>query len=213
MFFKQMHPTWQNWLVASEPELLAIEQKVLGSGDSLPPKELVMRAFQADPQNIKVVLLGQDPYPTPGDGIGLAFAVNAETKTPRSLKNIMTELASDGFRADSADLAQWSNKGVLLLNTSLTTAPGKAGSHSKLGWNAFTLEALKVLALQQDYVLLAWGNHAKQVSKSLPSNIRVVDSAHPSPLSANRGFFGSKPFSRANQALIALGLEPIDWSL
>ena len=185
----------------------------MASGEFLPPKESVMLAFKADPKAIKVVLLGQDPYPTPGDAIGLAFAVNSETKPPRSLKNIQTELVSEGFEASGTDLSLWSARGVLLLNTALTTKPREAGSHSKYGWERFTLEALKVLASKQGYVLLAWGNHAKKIGELLPENVSVVESAHPSPLSASRGFFGSKPFSRANASLQALGLEPIDWSL
>jgi len=213
MFFEQMHPTWQNWLLSSKAELQAIEDRVLSSGDILPSRESVMKAFQLDPKKIKVVLLGQDPYPTPGDAVGLAFAVSAETKIPRSLKNIMVELESDGFSVAGSDLGKWSSRGVLLLNTSLTTAPGLAGAHSKLGWDGFTLRALQILAENQPYVLLAWGNHAKKVSSSLPSNVLVVESAHPSPLSASRGFFGSQPFSRANQALKSIGLEPLDWSL
>lgn len=213
MFFEQMHPTWQSWLKASQPVLEAIEARVLAEPSVLPPVNLVMKAFSSDPKDIKVVLLGQDPYPTPGDAIGLAFAVSAETKTPRSLKNIRTELSEDGFEANSDDLSLWSSKGVLLLNTSLTTREGEAGSHAAFGWDVFTLEALRVLALHQPFVLLAWGNHAKAVGSKLPGNVLVVESAHPSPLSASRGFFGSKPFSRANQSLMALGLEAIDWSL
>jgi uracil-DNA glycosylase len=213
MFFEQMHPIWQNWLQASKPMLEAIQNRVLASGDILPAKSQVMRAFELDPTNIKVVLLGQDPYPTPGDAVGLAFAVSAQTKLPRSLKNIITELASDGFVSVGSDLTVWSEKGVLLLNTALTTKPGEAGAHSLLGWDQFTLQALKVLAEQKDFVVLAWGNHAKKVGEKLPANVLIIESAHPSPLSASRGFFGSKPFSRANQALKTLGQEPIDWSL
>lgn len=213
MFFEQMHPTWQNWLLSSKPMLEAIEARVISAGEILPAKELVMRAFMTDPKNIRAVILGQDPYPTPGDAVGLAFAISAEIKTPRSLKNIFIELENDGFEVSGSLLELWSTRGVLLLNTALTTSPGEAGAHSNLGWDRFTLKALQVLAENQSFALLAWGNHAKKVSGSLPDNVQVIESAHPSPLSASRGFLGSKPFSRANQALKAIGLEPIDWSL
>jgi len=218
MFFEQMHPTWQLWLEPVKPLLASIEVQVLAEESFLPPANQVMLAFQSDPKVIKVVLVGQDPYPTPGDAIGLAFAMNNGNPIPRSLRNIAKELESDVAvipgNPSHLDLERWVSQGVLLLNRSLSTRANEAGSHSKLGWEKFTLAALIALAQHQVFVLLAWGQPAKQLGLQLTSRheIVVIESAHPSPLSASRGFFGSKPFSRTNLALSSLGLEHIDWS-
>jgi uracil-DNA glycosylase len=218
MFFEAMHPTWQQWLVQQKPILEAIEQKVLAETQVTPDLNQVMRAFEMDPANIKVVILGQDPYPTLGDAIGLAFAMHPESKMPRSLVNIVKELSDDlGLEAkNQADISKWSDQGVLLLNRTLTTQIGKAGAHSKLGWEEFTREALIQLAQRKKLVFILWGSPAidlgREVAGAAP-NCRLVESVHPSPLSAYRGFFGSKPFSKTNKHLVALGLEPIDWSL
>jgi uracil-DNA glycosylase len=218
MFFEQMHPTWQLWLSPSRSLLEEIEAKVLAEKALVPPTHQVMRAFQDDPKRIKVVLLGQDPYPTPGDAVGLAFAIDKDKPVPRSLSNIAKELNSDvgviPLVGKYLDLKNWSQQGVLLLNRSLTTRVNEIGAHSKIGWDGFTLEALKALASHQNFVLMAWGSPAKKFGESIVLHSRVVmiESAHPSPLSASRGFFGSKPFSRTNQALQSLGLDHIDWS-
>jgi uracil-DNA glycosylase len=183
-----------------------------------------MRAFSSDPTRIKVVLLGQDPYPTPGDATGLAFAMNAQGKTPRSLRNIAQELKADlgsnqVLDDKSPDLTRWSKQGVILLNRALTTVPGAAGAHlgRDYGWQEFTLKSVERILEQQPVVFMLWGNFAKTIVPELQKfkyfdRARIVESAHPSPLSANRGFFGSKPFSRTNNALKDLGFEPIDWS-
>ncbi|MCX6496604.1 MAG: uracil-DNA glycosylase [Rhodoluna sp.] len=222
MFFQAMHPTWQNWLAQYEPMLAQIEAQVLQEKDVVPELPLVMRAFETDPMKIKVVLIGQDPYPTRGDAIGLAFAIHKSRQIPRSLVNIAKELKSDlpqvAVNTDSPDLSNWSQQGVLLLNTALTTLEGQAGAHSKLGWEEFTYSALSELRLRNKLVLVLWGKSAITLGRKLASNsregqIQLIESVHPSPLSAFRGFFGSKPFSRANGALLAMGLEPIDWSL
>lgn len=222
MFFQAMHPTWQNWLAQYEPMLAQIEAQVLQEKDVVPELPLVMRAFETDPMKIKVVLIGQDPYPTRGDAIGLAFAIHKSRQIPRSLVNIAKELKSDlpqvEVNTDSPDLSNWSQQGVLLLNTALTTLEGQAGAHSKLGWEEFTYSALSELRLRNKLVLVLWGKSAITLGRKLASNsregqIQLIESVHPSPLSAFRGFFGSKPFSRANGALLAMGLEPIDWSL
>ena len=218
MFFEAMHPTWQNWLDKQKPLLDAIEHKVLAENHVTPALNQVMRAFELDPANIKVVILGQDPYPTEGDAIGLAFAMNSDSKMPRSLVNVVKELTEDlGVEAKTqADLSKWSSQGVLLLNRTLTTQIGKAGAQSKLGWEEFTREALTHLAPRNKMVFILWGSPAislgREVAQTAP-NCRLVESVHPSPLSAYRGFFGSKPFSKTNEHLVALGLEPIDWSL
>jgi uracil-DNA glycosylase len=218
MFFEAMHPTWQNWLVQQKPMLEAIEHKVLAEAHVTPDLSQVMRAFEMDPANIKVVILGQDPYPTEGDAIGLAFAMNPESKMPRSLVNIVKELGDDlGLEVKTqADLSKWSNQGVLLLNRTLTTQKGKAGAHSKLGWDQFTREALIELANRNKLVFILWGSPAISLGREVSEkalNSMLIESVHPSPLSAYRGFFGSKPFSKTNEHLVSLGLQPIDWSV
>jgi uracil-DNA glycosylase len=218
MFFEELHPTWQNWLVQQKPMLEAIEHKVLAEAHVTPDFSQVMRAFEIDPSSIKVVILGQDPYPTEGDAIGLAFAMNPESKTPRSLVNIVKELSDDlGLEVKThADLAKWTNQGVLLLNRTLTTQIGKAGAHSKLGWDQFTREALIELAKRNKLVFILWGSPAIALGREVAQtakDCRLVESVHPSPLSAYRGFFGSKPFSKTNEHLVSLGLQPIDWSV
>ena len=218
MFFEAMHPTWQQWLVQVKPMLDSIEHKVLAENQVTPDLNQVMRAFEINPTNIKVVVLGQDPYPTKGDAIGLAFAMNPESKMPRSLVNIVKELRDDlGVgNKNQADLSKWTDQGVLLLNRTLTTQIGKAGSHSKLGWEQFTRAALLALSQRNKLVFILWGSPAIALGREVAQNnlnCRLIESPHPSPLSAYRGFFGSKPFSKTNQELIALGLEPIDWSV
>jgi len=221
MFFEAIHPTWQIWLSQLKPTLDAIEQRLLAESGLTPELNQVMSAFEDDPIKIKVVLIGQDPYPTKGDAIGLAFAMHPGRKIPRSLKNIAKELKNDlpevYVDAESPDLSKWSKQGVLLLNTSLTTLAGQAGAHSKLGWEEFTIGALSELAARNKLVLILWGTPAIMLGRKLATNaedgqIHLIESVHPSPLSAYRGFFGSKPFSKANDALRSMGLEPIDWS-
>ena len=196
----------------------SIEHKVLAENQVTPDLNQVMRAFEINPTNIKVVVLGQDPYPTKGDAIGLAFAMNPESKMPRSLVNIVKELRDDlGVgNKNQADLSKWTDQGVLLLNRTLTTQIGKAGSHSKLGWEQFTRAALLALSQRNKLVFILWGSPAIALGREVAQNnlnCRLIESPHPSPLSAYRGFFGSKPFSKTNQELIALDLEPIDWSV
>ena len=221
MFFEAMHPAWQNWLVQYEPLLEQIEARVLEEKDISPELKLVMRAFEEDPNKIKVVLVGQDPYPTRGDAIGLAFAMEQGRKMPRSLVNIANELKTDLPEVEvniaSPDLSSWTNQGVLLLNTSLTTRVGETGAHSKLGWEEFTYGALLELSKRNKLVLILWGKPAIALGRKLSESskqgqLHLIESVHPSPLSAYRGFFGSKPFSKANAALLSMGLEPIDWS-
>ena len=214
MFFEQMHPDWQGYLAEQRSFLSNLEDQLLKMPGFIPSAELVMRAFERDPKQIKVVILGQDPYPNPMHAVGLAFAVPVGQAKPQSLKNILRELSSDMNISISkeADIAKWADKGVLLLNTALTTMEHRPGAHAGLGWASFTENALRKLTERQPLVLLAWGNHAKSIARNLKV-AKVIESAHPSPLSASRGFFGSKPFSRTNQALIEMGLEPIDWKL
>jgi uracil-DNA glycosylase len=218
MFFESMHPIWQGWLAQHKQLLVEIERLVVEQTQVTPYFSQVMRAFESDPSKIKVVLIGQDPYPTKGDAIGIAFAMNPESKMPRSLVNIVKELESDlGIETqEQVDLSKWVDQGVLLLNRTLTTQIGQAGAHSKLGWDGFTKAALIELAKRNKLVFILWGSPAISLGREVAQsalNCRLIESVHPSPLSAYRGFFGSKPFSKTNQELIALGLEPVDWSL
>lgn len=221
MWFESMHPTWQSWL-ASEREWLAnLETTLLDNPQLAPDAGNVMAAFSQDPSKIRVVIVGQDPYHTPGVAIGKAFAVAEETqKLPPSLRNIFKELVADvGGSEPTQSLSGWQQQGVFLLNRHLTTVLGEAGAHSKLGWAQFTDSTLRQLALNNPKVIyILWGSHAQQLKPMLlniapDASPRVVESVHPSPLSAHRGFFGSKPFSKTNQLLIDQGLATVNWNI
>lgn len=182
----------------------------------LPAEHLVMRAFEQPLEQVRVLIVGQDPYPTRGHAIGLSFAVDPSVKPlPRSLTNILRELKDDLGRDASAtgNLQQWAGQGVLLLNRHLTTEETEPAAHENIGWGAFTDLAVSVLNNQRGRHLVAilWGNQAQQLGSKLP-DAQVIASAHPSPLSARRGFFGSKPFSTANRLLQEVGEPQIDWS-
>ena len=181
----------------------------------LPDPQNVFRAF-ADPfDTVRVLIVGQDPYPTPGHPIGLAFAAETQERPlPRSLANICRELHDDvGVTAADGDLTLWSRQGVLLLNRVLTVQAGVAGSHRRRGWENVTEQAIRALVSRdQPLVAILWGKDAGTL-RPLLGDTPVIASAHPSPLSARRGFFGSKPFSRANEHLVRAGAAPVDWSL
>ena len=215
MFFEQMHESWQAALADQRALLERIEVDLRPIFSQIAPTpELVCRAFEMPIDEVRVLLLGQDPYPTAGDAVGLAFAIAPGRVLPRSLRNIMAELATDiPAAAHKGDLSRWSEQGVMLLNRHLTTTIGAAGSHIGLGWQEFTDAAVRALARHhgRDLIAVLWGNHAR-TALPLLGQAQVVASAHPSPLSAHRGFFGSKPFSQVNQALEKVGREPIDWS-
>ncbi|MFM6980888.1 MAG: uracil-DNA glycosylase [Micrococcales bacterium] len=213
MWFEQMHPTWQSALAGHKIALTNFEAELAKLEELSPEKKWVMAAFEADPSQTKVVILGQDPYPTAGAAIGHAFAVSQSTKLPASLKNIERELKSDlGVSLSDPELSHWRSQGVWLLNTCLTTLENRPNAHSKIGWQAFTEAALSYLTAHQPVVILAWGKPANDLANRVSnSQTSIVSSAHPSPLSAHRGFLGSKPFSRANEALQSLGHSPIDW--
>lgn len=211
MFFEAMHPDWQALLPDAKPLLEKLEREL--PAEYVPASQLVMRAFEIAPTTVRVVIIGQDPYPTPGHAIGLSFAINQGIALPRSLNNMMKELRSDladefetGRVTAAGDLARWIEQGVMLLNRELTL-PGH-----KL-WQEFTDRALRALvgATNARLVVLLWGNHAAKAEPSVAGAV-VLRSAHPSPLSASRGFFGSKPYSKVNQALIGMGYAPLDWS-
>ena len=217
MFFEAMHPSWQQAMPDSRAQLEVIEAQLALVADQVAPElNRVMRAFDLPIDAVKVLIVGQDPYPTPGDAVGLAFAISQTGRAlPRSLVNIMKELRSDlgDSVSNTGNLERWSQQGVLLLNRHLTTQVGAAGAHSKLGWAAFTNQAIAALAESRGKQLVAilWGKQAQELEPLL-GEATVLRSVHPSPLSAHRGFFGSKPLSAANRALINSGVSPIDWS-
>jgi uracil-DNA glycosylase len=216
MFFEQMHPTWQGALADTREQLLMLEMRIIDGRESAPIPQRVMRAFQNSMDEVKVLIVGQDPYPKAGHAIGLSFAVeNGTTPLPRSLQNMMAELRDDLGKtvANSGDLTRWVPQGVMLLNRHLTVPVGQAGGHMTIGWDAFTDKAVAALAdrLGSKLVAVLWGKEAQSLQVLL-GQAQVIKSAHPSPLSASRGFFGSKPFSKANAALRSVGRLPVDWS-
>ena len=182
-----------------------------------PPGGQVLRAFQQPFQDVKVLIVGQDPYPTPGHAVGLSFSVAPEVRPlPASLINIFREYCADlGLPEPSTgDLTPWTQRGVLLLNRALTVMPRKPNSHEGKGWEAVTEQAIKALAARGGpLVAILWGRPARNLRPLLGQGTTCIESVHPSPRSADGGFFGSRPFSRANAALAAQGAEPIDWRL
>lgn len=182
----------------------------------LPAGDLVLRAFRQPFDEVRILIVGQDPYPTPGHPVGLSFSVAPSVRPlPRSLLNIFREYTADlGYPEPSnGDLTPWTERGVLLLNRVLTVRPGKPGSHRGKGWEAVTEQAIRALAARPaPLVAILWGRDARNLAPLL-SGAGLVESAHPSPMSADHGFFGSRPFSRANQLLTARGGSEIDWKL
>jgi uracil-DNA glycosylase len=216
MFFEQMHPSWQQALAGQRDLLDQIEANVSTDAAVAPAMPMVMRAFEQPVDSVRVLLVGQDPYPGPGHAIGLSFAVAPEVSPlPRSLQNMMRELRDDLGKDVSigGDLQRWSSQGVMLLNRHLTTYSGTSAAHFDAGWARFTDAAIAVLnrARGRKLVAILWGNEAIALQRLL-ADVQVVSSAHPSPLSARRGFFGSKPYSKTNEALKFVGEQPIDWS-
>lgn len=200
--------------IAAMGEFLRAE--VAAGRTYLPAGENVLRAFQQPFHSVRVLIVGQDPYPTPGHAVGLSFSVSPETRPiPKSLVNIYTEYMSDlGHpKPSNGDLTPWTEQGVLLLNRALTVQPGKSNSHRNKGWEPVTEQAIKALA-ERDAPLVAilWGSQARALKPLLGAD-RCVESVHPSPLSAAGGFFGSKPFSKANDLLMRQGAAPVDWKL
>ena len=184
----------------------------------LPMGSHVLRAFTCPFAAVRVLIVGQDPYPTPGHAVGLSFSVAPDVRPlPRSLSNIYAEYSSDlGYPAPaSGDLTPWAQRGVLLLNRVLTVRAGTPASHRGKGWEAVTECAIRALVARgEPMVAILWGRDAATLTPMLAEGrCAVIESAHPSPLSASRGFFGSRPFSRANELLAGMGAEPIDWRL
>jgi uracil-DNA glycosylase len=184
----------------------------------LPNGQNVLRAFTFPFDQVRVLIVGQDPYPTPGHAVGLSFSVGPEVRPlPRSLDNIFTEYADDlGYPLPSCgDLTQWAQRGVLLLNRVLTVRPGNPASHRGKGWEAVTERAIQALVNRgKPMVAILWGRDASTLMSMLAGrDCGAIESPHPSPLSASRGFFGSRPFSRTNDLLTQMSAEPIDWRL
>lgn len=177
----------------------------------LPKRNLIFKALDCAPEDVKVVIVGQDPYPNSKHAMGLAFSVPAEIKVlPASLKNIYKELEADlGIVKENGDLTSWLEQGVLLLNMSLTVLPNETGSHSKIGWQEITDQIIRHVAKSGALAVL-WGREAQLVSKYFAKQNQFV-APHPSPLSVYRGFYGSKPFSNVNRRLKEKGLMPIKW--
>ncbi|KAB1655055.1 uracil-DNA glycosylase [Pseudoclavibacter chungangensis] len=211
----------EGWARALEPvqgELKALgdmlREEVASGRGYLPAGNLVLRAFERPLADVRVLVVGQDPYPTPGHPIGLSFATARDVRPiPRSLQNIYRELHDDlGIPpAAHGDLTRWSDQGVLLLNRVLTVAPGTPASHRGRGWERVTECAIRALADRGGpLVAILWGRDAQNLAPILPG-VPIIATPHPSPLSASRGFFGSRPFSRVNDALEAQGAPPIDW--
>jgi len=207
------------WAVALAPvatQIAAMGEFLRSDGPYLPAGINVLRAFTRPLADVRVLIVGQDPYPTPGHPIGLSFAVDRSVRpVPRSLQNIYRELHADLGVATPAhgDLSAWADQGVMLLNRVLTVRPGASGSHRGKGWEAITATAIHALVERGGpLVAILWGRDAISLEPLLGS-VPVVKSVHPSPLSASGGFFGSKPFGRANALLVQQGAAPVDWSL
>jgi uracil-DNA glycosylase len=216
----RLDPGWGAALADAQPSLTALEgflraEEAAGQ-KVLPAEPDILRAFRTPFADVRVLILGQDPYPTAGHPIGLAFAVDGSVRPlPRSLANIHRELRDDlGIEPpDHGDLTAWSRSGVLLLNRVLTVRAGATGSHRRRGWEAVTALAVRRLVERGGpLVAVLWGRDAQAVAPAL-GDVPTISSAHPSPLSARTGFFGSRPFSRANEALAAQGEAPVDWRL
>ncbi len=211
-------PGWARALAPVEPQIRSMGTFLRESGPYLPPGADVLRAFTYPFDAAQVLIVGQDPYPTPGHAIGLCFAVAPDVRPlPPSLQNIFKELVDDLAVAppSSGDLRPWAQRGVVLMNRVLTVAPGRPASHRGKGWEPITEHAIRALAQRdQPLVAILWGRDAQTLRPSLEEfGVPCLTSVHPSPLSAHRGFFGSRPFSRANAALVEQGAPPVDWSL
>ncbi|WP_084125545.1 uracil-DNA glycosylase [Demequina sp. NBRC 110054] len=216
MWREQVAPDWVPVLAEVEPTLTGLgaflREEIDAGHGYLPPADAILRAFESPLADVHVVVVGQDPYPTPGDAVGLSFSVPPGHPQPRSLRNIAAELKDDtGEVLVGGDLSHWEAQGVLLLNRVLTVRPGLPGSHRRKGWEQVTEAALRALAARGGpLVAILWGRDAQAAGDLLGATPRV-QSAHPSPLSASRGFFGSRPFSHVNELLAKQGADPIVW--
>ena len=215
-----VHPTWVPALEPVADTITAMGEflraEVAAGRGYLPAGDRVLRAFSLPLPDVRVLVVGQDPYPTPGHPVGLSFSVAPDVRpVPRSLQNIYTELGTDLRLPTPAngDLSPWFERGVMLLNRVLTVRPGKPASHQGKGWETVTAQAISALVERGGpLVAILWGRQAQSLAPML-GDVPRIESAHPSPLSARSGFFGSRPFSRTNELLAGQGADPIDWSL
>jgi uracil-DNA glycosylase len=212
---------WAQALAPVEPVITQMGEflraEIAAGRRYLPAGANVLRAFTQPFDGVRVLIVGQDPYPTPGHAVGLSFSVAPETRpVPRSLQNIFREYTDDlGHpKPSTGDLTPWAEQGVLLLNRVLTVEPGTPGSHRGKGWEAVTEQAIRALVERdaEPLVAILWGSDARKLAPLLV-DVPIVESAHPSPMSADRGFFGSRPFSRVNALLEEIGGDPVDWKL
>jgi len=212
------------WAAALEPvgDQIArmgefLREQIKSGKRYLPAGDLVLRAFKQPFDDVRVLIVGQDPYPTPGHPVGLSFSVAPNvTRLPGSLVNIFSEYSKDlGYPIPSTgDLTPWAERGVLLLNRVLTVEPGKPGSHRGKGWEEVTEQAIRALAARdKPLVAILWGRDARNLAPVLGQRVPRIESAHPSPMSASSGFFGTRPFSRANQLLQRQNADAVDWKL
>lgn len=219
----KIEDSWKNLLIDEfeKPyfnELIVFVKKEYQENKIFPPGPQIFRAFDLCPvENVKVVILGQDPYHTPGVANGLSFSANKGLRVPPSLQNIYKELKSDlGIEIPKhPDLTSWAEQGVLLVNATLTVQSGKAGSHQGKGWEIFTDTVIQRISEAGDHIVfILWGAFAQKKESLIDGEKHfIIKSAHPSPFSADKGFFGSKPFSKANEYLKSVGLEVIDWNV
>ena len=215
-----MDAGWADALAPVEDQIARmgtfLREQVAAGKKYLPAGDNVLRAFKQPFNDVRVLIVGQDPYPTPGHPVGLSFSVDPSVKRlPGSLSNIFREYSDDlGYpKPSNGDLTPWTERGVLLLNRVLTVEPGKPGSHRGKGWEAVTEQAIVALAKRDaPMVAILWGSDARRLGPMLGS-IPRIESVHPSPMSAMNGFFGTRPFSRANQLLVDQGAAPVDWRL
>ena len=215
------HETWKSFInfETKKPYFKEIKDHLISDNAEgkivLPEPKNFFRAFDLCELNkVKVVIIGQDPYHTPGVPNGLAFSVNKNQKIAPSLINIFKELESDlGVKNYIGDLSAWSRQGVLLLNTCLSVCAGLPASHSNIGWENFTNAAIEEIQKKKNIIFLLWGKHAQQKKAFIQEDNFILEAAHPSPLSANNGFFGCNHFSKTNNLLTSLGSDPIDWQL
>lgn len=216
-----VEPGWAKALAPVAPQVAVMGEflraEIEAGRGYLPAGEHVLRAFTQPLSDVRVLIVGQDPYPTPGHPVGLAFSVAADVwPLPRSLVNIFREYREDLGHPPprNGDLTPWTERGVLLLNRALTVRPGAPGSHRAKGWEEVTAQAIRALADRKaPLVAILWGRDAREAASLLGPGVPRVESPHPSPMSAAAGFFGSRPFSRVNRLLRDQGADPVDWQL
>jgi uracil-DNA glycosylase len=206
---------WKNFFNAESDRINNIISQIDFNKIVYPPQDKIFNSFNlCSLKDVKVVIIGQDPYHNEGQAQGLAFSVPENFPLPPSLKNIYNELESDlNIKNISGDLSKWAEQGVFLINTSLTVEKNKPMSHAKLGWQELVMEAIKEINKKENVIFVLWGGEAKKFKKIISSKNHIIESAHPSPLSCYRGFYGSKPFSKINNILANNRLKEIDWKI